>query len=100
MTEEKKLPLHRKYRPKTLDEIVGNASLKEQIGAAFSRENAAKPHTVLLQGTSGCGKTTLARILASMLGVHEDDISEMNISNTRGIDDARKIIDNVSYSSL
>ena len=60
MKMSEKLELYRKYRPSSLDEIVGNEiaikSLKSEI------ENGS--HVFLLTGPAGCGKTTIARIMA------------------------------------
>lgn len=62
MTDVGKLPFHRKYRPSTLADYIGNEKLKKTAIATLSREN--KPQIILLQGASGCGKTTFARLLA------------------------------------
>ena len=43
--------------------FVGNAALKSALSGAFSRRRL--PHAILLQGESGLGKRTLARILAN-----------------------------------
>lgn len=53
---------HRKYRSRTLNEYIGNEKLK--ITVADLLNNATRPQLILLQGYSGCGKTTMARLLA------------------------------------
>src|SRR5689334_8138854 len=54
-------------RPRTLDEVVGQSRVREQLGlvleAARGRQRA--PDHVLLSGTPGLGKTTLAMIIAA-----------------------------------
>ena len=56
------LPYHRKYRPNTLAKYIGNQKLKETAMKALSTDK--RPQTILLWGDSGCGKTTMARLLA------------------------------------
>jgi replication-associated recombination protein RarA len=61
-----------KYRPKTLDGYVfQNESQKDQIKRMIVDGDI--PH-LLLSGTQGSGKTTLAEILINELGVDDFDI--------------------------
>jgi len=46
------------------------------------------PH-LLLSGTPGIGKTTLAKLLLNELGISEYDILEINASRERGIDEVK-----------
>ena len=89
--------LDKKYRPSTYNVIVGNKSLLESLKKITSRDSKL-PSSILLTGPSGCGKTTLSRIIATEIG--SKDIQELNISNTRGIDDAREIIKKCRFKSL
>lgn len=92
------MPLHIDYRPTTLDEVVGNESIKESLKSIFSRED--KPHAYLFHGASGTGKTTFARIMATMLGCSDQDFFEYNMSNLRGIDHVRDLAINCHYSPV
>jgi len=76
-----------KYRPKTFDELFGNDAIKRAIEASIG-----KVHCYLLYGSRGCGKTTTARIIASMLGADESCIFELNAADQTGVDDARKLV--------
>lgn len=90
------LPLHRKYRPEDFGDMFGNATMLESLVSMMHREE--KPTTYLLHGPSGCGKTTLARIMAEYLGCKKP--REYNISDTRGIDAARSIIEKIWYHTF
>lgn len=90
-----KLSLHLAYRPTTFDEIIGNVSLIESLKTVLEKDSC--PSTFLFQGPSGSGKTTIARIIAKEVGAREQDVKELNIADTRGIDAARKIIENARF---
>jgi putative ATPase len=67
---KKEAPLADRMRPRTLDEFVGQDHLlgPEKI----LRQAIEKDHlpSMILWGPPGSGKTTLAMIIASMMGVH------------------------------
>ena len=57
-------PLAEKLRPRTLDEVVGQSHLLgagKPLRLAFE---SRKPHSMILWGPPGVGKTTLARLMA------------------------------------
>ena len=89
-----KLELYRKYRPSSFDEMVGNEatikSLKKEL------ENGS--HVFLFTGNAGCGKTTLARIVAKEVGAGELSIREINSAENRGIDTAREVMEQMRYT--
>lgn len=53
----------RKYRPKDLEHYVGNTKTREKVFKRMNNESMHWPQTILLDGTTGCGKTTIARII-------------------------------------
>ncbi len=76
-----------KYRPKTLDDLIGQTHLLGEN--AVLRKlilSDTLPH-IFFSGPPGCGKTTLARVIASIL---ERPFYEMN-ATTLKIEDLRKI---------
>jgi DNA polymerase-3 subunit gamma/tau len=93
------MPLHIDYRPKELKDVIGNRETIASIESILRRKKDW-PHTWLFQGNKGCGKTTLARIVAKRLGIADNDLQELNIANMRGIDSAREIQERMRYKGL
>jgi len=79
-----------KYRPKTIDGYVfRDDSQKKQIKTWI--KEASIPH-LLLSGSPGIGKTTLAKILLNEIEIPEFDVLEVNASRETGIDFIREKI--------
>lgn len=89
--------LYRKLRPKTWEELVGvgNSENIQQLKKFVASEK--RPHSYLFTGGSGCGKTTMARILANELGADDLSIMEINMAESRGIDTVREIIEKMRF---
>lgn len=58
------MPLAERMRPRVLDEIVGQARLIAPGRALRRAIESGHVHSMILWGPPGCGKTTLARLLA------------------------------------
>jgi DNA polymerase III delta prime subunit len=80
-----------KYRPKRTSEYVfRDASQRRQV-ESWIKEGSI-PH-LLLSGTAGIGKTTLAKVLFNELGIEDFDVLEINASRENNVDTVRdKII--------
>lgn len=73
-----------KYRPKTLDEYVWtDESQKTQVMNWIKEKEIPN---LLLSGSAGVGKTTLAKCLFNELGVDPTDIRYVNASHHNGVD--------------
>ena len=57
-----------KYRPKSFQELIGQREIKEILISSIINERI--PQQILFAGGSGLGKTTIARIYASMILCH------------------------------
>ena len=57
-------PLAERMRPRTLDEMVGQRRLLASGNALRRAVEAGRMHSMILWGPPGCGKTTLALLLA------------------------------------
>lgn len=80
-----------KFRPKTLDEILGQIELIEVFKKFISIQKL--PHSLFF-GPAGCGKTTFARVVAKEFGL---DFYEFDGGNFK-LEDLRKIIENYKNS--
>jgi putative ATPase len=58
-------PLAVRMRPRSLDEVVGQEHVLGEGSALRSAIESGKPHSAILYGPPGAGKTTLARIAAA-----------------------------------
>jgi len=88
------MALYNDMRPKTFDEVIGNSAVIKALKKFVKLSPDKRPHTYMFSGGTGCGKTTLARILANEFECSSIDLVELNAANTRGIDTVREVVEN------
>ena len=88
-----------KYRPQTLDDIVGQEQIVERLRSYVTRDDL--PH-LMFSGDAGIGKSTAALAIARDLYGEEwqEHFLELNASDQRGIDVVRDRIKSFARSSF
>jgi len=81
-----------KYRPKTVSDYVFRDEAQKKQILSWIKEGSI-PH-LLLSGSPGIGKTTLAKVLLNELEIPQYDVLEINASRERGIDEVKNNITN------
>ena len=88
--------LYRKYRSRSLDEVLGQDHVTSILRRALEQGKIA--HAYLLTGPRGVGKTSVARILAHEINhlPYDDDSSNLDIieidaASNNGVDDIRTL---------
>jgi DNA polymerase-3 subunit gamma/tau len=111
------LALARKWRPRVFADVMGQGHVVKALSHALDGDRLHP--AILLTGTRGVGKTTLARIIAKGLncetGVSSQpcgvcsackevdsgrfvDLLEIDAASNTGVDNVRELIDNSQYS--
>ena len=79
-----------KYRPKKLDDYVWRDNSQRRQVEQWVKDKSI-PH-MLLSGSPGIGKTTMAKMLINEIGIEDADVLEVNASRETGIDFIRNKI--------
>ena len=58
------MPLAERLRPTTIDEVIGQRHLLGPMKPLRVAFESGEPHSMILWGPPGVGKTTLARLMA------------------------------------
>lgn len=77
-TLENNKPLAERVRPRMFDAVVGQEHLLGAEGTLTRMLNTAHLPSLIFWGPPGCGKTTLAKIIAEKAGIHYEWLSAVN----------------------
>lgn len=113
------IPLYRKYRPQTIEQIVGQEHIKKALTNAIQMDRIS--HAYLFTGPRGTGKTSTARIFAKSLNCENGptitpcnecencknitnsipiDVIEIDAASNRSVNDADEIIQKVALAPV
>jgi DNA polymerase-3 subunit gamma/tau len=123
MTQTQYLPLALKYRPRKFFDLMGQSVLVQTLSSAIINSRIAPAY--LLTGIRGVGKTTSARLMASVVNCenpvikadtieaceicsnckattqgNHPDIIEIDAASRTSVDDVRAIIESSEYRPL
>lgn len=115
------MALYRTYRPRRFADVVGQEAIVRLLQGALAED--ALGHALLLSGARGCGKTTLARLIAKGLNCQARDrptaepcgdcdacrdidadrfadVWELDAASNRGVDDMRALRDRLATAPV
>lgn len=82
-------PLAERLRPQSLDEVIGQEHLTGADGLLTRMVSAGKLQSIILWGPPGCGKTTIARLLADAAGYELVQVSAV----ASGVAELKKVFE-------
>jgi len=85
--------LYRAYRPQSFKEVAGQEQVTAPLAEQIKSEKVG--HAYLFAGSRGLGKTSVARIFATELGVSDKDLYEIDAASNNSVDMIRDLTANV-----
>lgn len=90
--------LNAKYRPKTFDEVVGQNVTVTILNKMLDTGNIK--NCMAFVGASGCGKTTVARLIANKINGGVGHPVEIDAASNNGVDQVRSIIESANQRAI
>ena len=85
----KQIPLAELMRPKTLDEFLGQSNVIAPNSPLLNLIKSQRLFSLILWGTPGCGKTTLARLIANQVNANFLELSAVS----SGVKDIKETVE-------
>src|SRR5688572_28299545 len=82
-------PLAERLRPSRFTDVVGQEAVLGEQGVLGRMITSGHFHSMILWGPPGCGKTTIARLVAEQSGDHMETISAVQ----SGVAELKKIFE-------
>ncbi len=92
--QNKQIPLAEILRPKTLEDFVGQSNVISDRSPLLNLLKTNRLFSLILWGTPGCGKTTLARLIATKTNANFIEISAV----TSGVKDIKEAVENAKMA--
>ncbi len=92
--QNKQIPLAEVLRPKTLDEFLGQSNVVAPNSPLLNLLQTQRLFSMIFWGTPGCGKTTLARLIAAKTNADFIEISAV----TSGVKDIKEAVESAKMS--
>lgn len=90
--------LYKRYRPKNLTDVIGQPNAVKMLMKALKAGKV--DHSILFNGPTGTGKTTLMRIMRRLLRCSLNDYIEINTADFKGIDTIRHLRANLNLHPI
>jgi len=92
--QNKQIPLAETLRPKTIEEFLGQSNVISQNSPLLNLLKTNRLFSLILWGTPGCGKTTLARLIATKTNAQFIEMSAV----TSGVKDIKEAVETAKMS--
>lgn len=86
-------PLAARLRPRSLEEFVGQGHLLQPGKSIYEAISNKQPHSMILWGPPGVGKTTLAKVIAASCDCHFESLSAV----LSGVKEIRATIEQAKF---
>ena len=92
------MSLATKYRPNKFEEVNGQQSVIRILNRQV--ETGTFVNCYLFEGASGCGKTTIARILANKINKGLGEPVEVDGASNNGVENVRNLVDSANLRAI